>query len=122
MKRQQPPLSHGLPVGISPSNEMVKGSRSSWKAPNVSTPEFFPDTASNVDVSPPQRLGRPLTEEEARKKKDEERKKRRRDSILFLVVAVVFVAVFLIIAGMVVDRRPLCADQADWNQYNCRTS
>lgn len=129
MKRQ-------LPDGVSPTNDVNK----SFSAPDVATPKFNAGnykskskSAASVsdgnNIDPKRFRGKAAGEEiyEDEYVSDEDsanagapRRKAAKNSLLIAGVILLFAALGAIIVMNNRGKLPLCSDQPEWNQYNCR--
>lgn len=112
-----------LPVGVPPDNQGK--SKGSFQAPDMATPQFAAEET-------------PLDHAAASTTRKEYKERVRLDddddddiisfpsigggnTLLYLAIAAILAALLAIIVMNNRSGLPLCSDQPDWNQYNCRT-
>ena len=125
-----------LPDGVPPDNShraAFSGKRTDegdYAAPDMATPRFARPGASTServedrlrqtmdviiidtdddDDKPDQKPSKPAP------KKDKNRKR-----MIYIAIGAALAFILLVVVAVALGQPPLCADQADWNQYNCR--
>lgn len=129
-----------LPEGVAPTNEKSAHGDARFAVPDTAIPDFaISETRTTppaaMQAEPPQLKSRRFYRFEEDDEDDEEEDKRRKKDPVQIAhgahapgPVAILVAIGLVLAALaafVIARNqpgslPLCSEQPDWNQYNCR--
>lgn len=125
-----------LPEGVFPTNdESAFSDSASFQAPDTATPNFSkrpPDGPRDVSAKPAFQLKSRSSDRFVEDDQDEDDEDKNDDVIIVhghhapgpLIILIAIGLVLAALAAFVMVRNqqpvPLCSEQPDWNQYNCR--
>ncbi len=131
-KRREGPKFSDLPDAVAPTNEKPAtaslsagaptGGNSAWSVPDMATPSFA-SVRKRFD-SKARRVVREEYEELVDDDDDAPRPPRKKSPppsyVWPIAVAAIFISIISLMVALADDSVPLCSEQPEWNQYNCR--
>lgn len=130
-------LPEGVPASNTEKPTTIKREATSFAAPDMATPSFArkepfahntaSETMRNNDTVAAHRILRGAAEVQTAESASSIAQKARRSKVFSARQTVLFAGILVLLgalgAGVMLNRSgplPLCAEQPDWNQYNCR--